>query len=344
KGIDHLDTAVIDEDLIGGALMEEADGDQHISSMTTFELAQVVAEATTLRLSYKNVLKIDNLQGFSRLTKLCLDNNIIESISNLDHLVHLKWLDLSFNNIKTITGLEKLTELMDLSLYNNQISEIEGMDSCSNLQCLSLGNNRIANLDSIIRLRRYPKLKLVNLEGNPVCREIEYRFTVLAYIKNITYHDYGTVDPAEVLQAKEQYQDELLELQEKEALEEEQLGRERASESETEVLRKANLLVTKTIFRRVRKIDMFEADAEMSKLKYLPGIDDMTERYRTHVQGVAESYRTAGLANAVKKEEEVTLFDAAVKDLRHSYARRSIEMIEVFTREKKKVQLKCIVV
>lgn len=45
-----------------------------------------------------------------------------------------------------------------------QISEIEGLDSCSNLQCLSLGNNRIANLDSIIRLRRYPKLQLVNLE------------------------------------------------------------------------------------------------------------------------------------------------------------------------------------
>lgn len=44
KGIDHLDTAVIDEDLIGGALMEEADGDQHISSMTTFELAQVRAD------------------------------------------------------------------------------------------------------------------------------------------------------------------------------------------------------------------------------------------------------------------------------------------------------------
>lgn len=44
----------------------------------------------------------------------------------------------------------------------------------------------------------------------------------------------------------------------------------------------------------------------MSKLKYLPSIDDMTERYRTHVQGVAESYRTAGLANASKKEEEVS--------------------------------------
>lgn len=44
KGTDHLDTAVIDEDLIGGALVEEADADQHISSMTTFELAQVQIE------------------------------------------------------------------------------------------------------------------------------------------------------------------------------------------------------------------------------------------------------------------------------------------------------------
>ncbi|CAN0438287.1 unnamed protein product, partial [Ectocarpus sp. 13 AM-2016] len=39
-------------------------------------------------------------------------------------------------------------------------------------------------------------------QGNPVCREVEYRFTVLAYIKNIAYHDYGTVDPAEVLQVR----------------------------------------------------------------------------------------------------------------------------------------------
>lgn len=35
-----------------------------------------------------------------------------------------------------------------------------------------------------------------------MCREVEYRFTVLAYIKNITYHDYGTVDPAEILQVR----------------------------------------------------------------------------------------------------------------------------------------------
>ena len=42
-------------------------------------------------------------------------------------------------------------------------------------------------------------------QGNPVCREVEYRFTVLAYIKNITYHDYATVDPAEVTQVRQCY-------------------------------------------------------------------------------------------------------------------------------------------
>lgn len=35
--------------------------------------------------------------------------------------------------------------------------------------------------------------------------------------------------------------------------------------------------------------------------------------------------------------EQVTLFDVAVRDLRQDYAGRSIEMIEVFTRAKKKV-------
>lgn len=49
---------------------------------------------------------------------------------------------------------------------------------------------------------------------------------------------------------------------------------------------------------------MFEVDTEISKLKLLPRVEDMIERYRTHVQGVAESYRSAGLANAAKKQEQ----------------------------------------
>lgn len=46
-----------------------------------------------------DILKIDNLWQFANLTKLQLDNNIIEKIEALDSLVHLVWLG-------TVSGCE----------------------------------------------------------------------------------------------------------------------------------------------------------------------------------------------------------------------------------------------
>lgn len=40
----------------------------------------------------KDILKIDNLWSFVNLTKLQMDNNIIERIEGLDILVNLEWL------------------------------------------------------------------------------------------------------------------------------------------------------------------------------------------------------------------------------------------------------------
>jgi len=43
-------------------------------------------------LFFIDVLKIDNLWQFTKLTKLQLDNNIVEKIEGLDCLVNLRWL------------------------------------------------------------------------------------------------------------------------------------------------------------------------------------------------------------------------------------------------------------
>lgn len=45
-----------------------------------------------LRLSYKNIAEISNLNNFDSLKTLRLDNNIIERIEGLDHLTQLTWL------------------------------------------------------------------------------------------------------------------------------------------------------------------------------------------------------------------------------------------------------------
>ena len=50
-------------------------------------------------------------------------------------------------------------------------AKIEGLSKCKQLQCLSLGNNKISALDSsVVRLRCFKGLQLLNLEGNPVTR------------------------------------------------------------------------------------------------------------------------------------------------------------------------------
>ena len=67
-------------------------------------------EVTTLRLDYKSIipqmvfnlfrliidiLKIDNLWSYENLTRLQLDNNVIEKIENINFLKNLEWLGTS---------------------------------------------------------------------------------------------------------------------------------------------------------------------------------------------------------------------------------------------------------
>ena len=66
-------------------------------------------------------------------------------------------------------------------------------------------------------LRSFSRLQAVNLVGNPFCQEAEYRAYVLAHLKHLKYLDYRLVDEQAVNQAKEQYQDELLDMEEAEA-------------------------------------------------------------------------------------------------------------------------------
>ena len=311
---------------------EEAAGEGEKKSSGTAVLAEIIGDATTLRLSFKNVLKIDNLQGFNSLTKLCLDNNIVKEICNLDHLVHLQWLDLSFNNISKIEGLDKLTNLTDLSLFSNRISEVEGLEACTKLQCLSLGNNQISSLDGIVKLRKFKNLHLLNLEGNPVSRESEYRMYVLAYLIELKYLDYAMVVKSEVVSAREQYQDELLDVEEKEQLEEEKAAREAAALETTAKLKAANLAVVETVFS-----DMFEDDEDNAKLKALPNIGDVLGTFSSEVDAASQQFRQTGLDLDRQKKEELEAFRAAVAKLRSYYAGESVKMIELWVQTKKRV-------
>jgi len=294
-------------------------------------MSDIVAEATTLRLSFKNIFKIDNLQGFEKLTMLCLDNNIIEEIVNLEHLVNLQWLDLSFNNITEIQGMDSLVNLQDLSLYNNSIEKIQGLDNCTKLNCLSIGNNDIRVLDNLMYLRIFKNLRLLNLEGNPVCSDAEYRMYMLAHLKNLKYLDYALVHEADVVAAKEQYQDELLEIEEKESIEEAAQDREATRKKQSDLLKAANLDVVETLFD-----DMFKEDTEMTKLKLFPGLTELLENYRDNFNSVSETFKTAGLENLDERQKEYKLYLNALNKMRKESEAEAVKIIEKYNKYKKK--------
>ncbi len=318
--------AVIDEELIQSSL---ADGSEAGGALS---LAALVSDATQLRMSFKNIRKIDNLQGFENLTTLCVDNNVLDSICNISHLVNLKWLDLSFNNISKIEGLETLTQLTDISLFNNKISAIEGLDSCKDLQCLSIGNNNISSLEVCHYLRKFKKLHLVNLEGNPMCKEAEYKMMMLAYLPNIKYLDYALIHASDVATAREQYQDELQEAEENEVVEEEKAKRDAQAANLTAQLEEANLAVIQTIFD-----DFFAEDTEHQKLQHLPGINEQVDTLRNSIDQLSDTFKVSGIALQESKKKEIQKFEEAVADMRAHDAGISVKLIEDFAREKKRV-------
>jgi hypothetical protein len=289
-------------------------------------------EVESLRLSFESICKIDNLENFTKLRMLSLDNNCLDRICGLDPLVHLEWLDLSFNQISAIEGLDALTKLTDLSLFNNRIRTIEGLDSCLALNVLSIGNNRLEKLDNLKYLRRFPDLKVVNVAGNPVCADAEYRPFLLAYLKRLKYLDYALVEEREVVSAKEQFQDFLLELEEKESLESQSGEMQRAQHEALAEARAANL-------ERVDGLlgDMLKDDTEVEKLRLMPFYDDMFDAHEAAVAQAADDFKTKALALHAAMQREMQQFTVALEAAREHSTQKAISEVKRFEARRKKV-------
>nr|KAG5697853.1 hypothetical protein BaRGS_017110 [Batillaria attramentaria] len=195
---DTVEPSVVDEEMLLHAVEEQ--GPKEEAGKIAKSEGMDFGDVTALRLDFKNILKIDGLWEFTRLTKLQLDNNIIEKIEGMDMLVNLVWLDLSFNNIEVIEGLDCLTKLTDLTLYNNRISRMENMDTLVDLQVFSIGNNDLKELENITYLRRFKKLKTLNLSNNPFCEFDNYKQYVAAFLPHLEFLDYRLLDDQDIPQ------------------------------------------------------------------------------------------------------------------------------------------------
>ena len=327
---------VIDDAMLIDSIVLDKFQKAEVDNNENIDVVDLVPSAEILLLSFKNIFKIENLVGFYNLIKLCLDNNFIEEICNLQFLKKLKWLDLSFNKIKKIQGLKSLTELEDLTLFSNKITVVEELENCQKLKCLSIGNNKIDSLDQILKFRQLPELRMLTLSGNPICKESEYKTMVLAYVSNLKYLDYSVVDPSEVNIAKEQYHDELLDIEEKEAVLIEKNIREKQTNEYVKQLEDACILFSYSLFD-----DMFDDDSEIEKLKHLPGIKEAIENFKAAFKLLSDDYIRLALEKFSKKQKDIENFDKTINGIRNKDDNDCSNLIDNYNQSKKSVIGNC---
>mmetsp|Transcript_9710 Transcript_9710/g.13184 ORF Transcript_9710/g.13184 Transcript_9710/m.13184 type:complete len:515 (-) Transcript_9710:262-1806(-) len=264
-------------------------------------------EVEGLSFSFRNIQKIDNLRALDCLSKLQLDNNQIQKIEKIEHLVNLTWLDLSFNKLTKIEGLNTLTKLTDLSLHDNQITVIENLDSLKELNVFSIGNNKLENMENVMYLRRFHNLRLVNLAGNIFCKDPEYHSYVLSHIKDLKYLDYRLVDKASVAAAREQYQDEMMELEERENQQRIKGADDKQRAEHDSLMSEANMGGVEQLFD-----DMLREDVEYQKLKTISKLTESVTDFKEKFTVSTEEFRTQMLGVHEAKKDERALWQSVM--------------------------------
>lgn len=93
-------------------------------------------------------------------------------------------IDLSFNHIASTSHInEVIGNVKYLNLRTNKLAKTKGLNKLYALERLDLSDNLITALEEITRLRELPFLRILSVDGNPVCLNRDYRISVFAQIK-----------------------------------------------------------------------------------------------------------------------------------------------------------------
>jgi len=138
-----------------------------------------------------SVLPIKTRKYAKECSEIVLSDRKINKLINFDQFENLEALWLTNNKLERIVDLEKNFRLKILCLGNNRITSLEGsLSKMKFLQVLFLNNNKLRNLDNnLLILKELSFLKNLNMFGNPLAEEPEYRNRVIFSLPSLETFD-----------------------------------------------------------------------------------------------------------------------------------------------------------
>ncbi|XP_065356813.1 dynein regulatory complex subunit 3 [Calliphora vicina] len=297
---------------------------------------------TTLRLDFRNILRIDHLWILPNLTKLALNCNKIEVIENIEMLVNLKELDLSFNYIERIENLDKLINLEVLSLFSNMITKLEKLDTLEKLVILSIGNNLISSTKGIERLRFLTNLKVLNLEGNPLSNDPEFCLMdyIAAVLPHVKYYEYVAIKNEDRQRAKERYYRELREIEANEEIELQTRAQKAREERDAERL-------SSSFVEHLNEHQLYESlwkgdDDGRILLMVGSSAADLAEEYDKDIFELTQEIYKLGLQKFEERQQEIEQFTNSMEEGHLEVQQMGHKILEEFQQYKENIFEKAI--
>ncbi|KAJ2941639.1 hypothetical protein O0L34_g14695 [Tuta absoluta] len=275
-----------------------------------------------LYLHFKGFAKIENLEEYTGLKCIFLENNGIQMIEGLDTLSELKCLYLHYNVIRKIEGLSGCPKLDTLNLDHNFIPKIENLNQVPDLHTLSIAHNMLSSVDDLEQLANARNLSVLDLSynriedpliidvlenmailkvlvltGNPVVRSIPaYRKTLTLRLKELLNLDNRPVFPRDracaVAWQRGGVQEEIAE------------RRRWIAKDQEKVMESVRYLIG---IRDKNKALRKQREAEAREKQGLPPAEDSDDENKKAVTEKTEEHKTESEENTKKNKTEVKL-------------------------------------
>lgn len=159
-----------------------------------------------LNLSLNKLQKLEHMDCFPNLEEFRAEKNFLTNIDKIGDLTNLKKLELGSNYIEDLgIGFSLLKGLNHLSLENNRIQDLTGLKSLENLLELYMGENLVKDLKQIRNLAPLKNLIVLDLWGNPVSIQTDYRLFVIFHINELKVLDGVSVSETEAEESNEAF-------------------------------------------------------------------------------------------------------------------------------------------